>query len=102
MGSEVVWVSRDSRVLATCKVRNRIEIFGCDNVVGDSGAELLGLATNVSQEGIARPLSNEHDSEHWDSGKLHGHRGSRSDQVGSHIHCLVAKNIFTDVSDYGS
>jgi hypothetical protein len=75
MRSKVQVVCRDSRVLGRGCVRDGQIVGGEQHASGDARAELLNLAPDVAKEGVAGPMTNEHDGVDGYAGQVHGHGG---------------------------
>jgi hypothetical protein len=66
MRREVVMMVWCAWVLPGGSVRNGEEIVRKNHSSGNTGAELLYLAADVVEEGIAGPPADEHDGVYWD------------------------------------
>jgi hypothetical protein len=65
---EVVMMVAGSRVVTVAGVGDGEKVLGQDHLAGDSGAEILNLAANVAEEGVAGPTANQHDRVNGDAG----------------------------------
>jgi hypothetical protein len=88
--SKVSDMFRDPGIFSACKVRDDEEVWQADQMVRHSKAELLDLAMNVVKEGVAEPMSDQHDHEYMYASQVHGHCGSGSNGMCSNFICFVS------------
>jgi hypothetical protein len=65
---EVVRMVAGARVVTVVGVGDGEKIFGDDHFAGNTGTEILNLATDVAEEGVAGPTANQHDRVNRDVG----------------------------------
>jgi hypothetical protein len=88
--SKVSVTSRDPGIFSACKVRDDEEVWQADQMVRHSKAELLDLAMNVVKEGVAGPMSDQHDHEYMYASQVHGHCGCGSNGMCSNFISFVS------------
>ena len=92
-GGEVGWVVRCAAVSVRygryC-VGSSEEIFVLEHEGGDVGGETLDLFSDVSEEGVAGPATDDHDCVCGDFGKIHCHGCARSEGVCADVGCREA------------
>jgi hypothetical protein len=90
---EVVMMVAGARVFTLGGVGDGEKIFGDDHLAGNAGTEILNLATDVAEEGVAGPTAYQHDRINRDVGEVHGHGRSGSDGMGAHLPGREAQDI---------
>ena len=77
-------------------VRDVTKVLICEHFLCDVLAELHDLFADVSQKGITRPTSYEHDGEYGTFAEIHCHGHAQSNQVRSNFVFCDAESVLSD------
>ena len=94
-------MSRDARILLA-NFRYSEESLICNHFCAHSTAEFFYLPSNVSQEGVATPATDEHDGEYWHCHEVHGHGSATAERVKANIFGAETEGFFPDSRDGGA
>ena len=68
----------------------------CKHLSQNIVVELLDLFSNISQEGVAQPVTDHHDEEEWAAAREHCHGHSQANLVGSYCLPIDVEYVFPD------